>query len=56
MDTGVSTHGIDFGVYVALNYVTAIIMPCGTLFVCKATFFVIAISCHPLLEQRGLWI
>jgi len=41
MDTGISTHRIDFGVCVALNSVTAIFVPCGTFFVCKTTFL-----CH----------
>lgn len=44
MDTGIATLGINLGARIALNFVMAVIMPCGTFLVCKATFL-----CHRYL-------
>lgn len=37
MDTGIAIYRIDFGVCIALMFVTAVTMPFGSFFVCKAT-------------------
>ena len=49
MNTGVATRGKTFCVSTALTFVVAVIVPCGSFFVCKAIFL-----CHCYLPLPPL--